>query len=207
MQHELKAEALLRAAVAAFNRQGFYQTSLDDIARQLGVTKAALYHYFPNKNALLAACFDRAMMVACEGVETARRTGRNGREKVVLMFRIYLERMIDDLGECMLLIEENALEPKERAELIAQRDEVEHAVRDFIREGISDGSIVSCDPKLATFLLFGAVNWVPKWFLRKGSWEHQQLAEAMTGMLDRMLSTTPAPRLATDIGRKGRADS
>src|SRR4051812_3590769 len=51
MQRELKREALLRAAVSAFNRQGFNQTSLEEIAQKLGVTKAALYYYFPTKNA------------------------------------------------------------------------------------------------------------------------------------------------------------
>ena len=59
--YEAKREALLREAASAFNRQGFHATSLEDIAQRLGVTKAALYHYFPNKQTLLMACFRKAM--------------------------------------------------------------------------------------------------------------------------------------------------
>lgn len=55
--HQLKREALLREAIAAFNQKGFHATSLGDIATSLGVTKAALYHYFPNKHALLFEAF------------------------------------------------------------------------------------------------------------------------------------------------------
>jgi TetR/AcrR family transcriptional regulator len=207
LQHELKREALLRAAIPAFNRRGFHQTSLDEIARKVGVTKAALYYYFPNKNALLAACLERAQSIAWQSLEQALRDGRNGREKITLMLRRYLENTIEDLGECMLLTEEHSLEARDRARLIEQRDETEKALRKLIAEGIEDGSIVPCNPKLAVFALLGAVNWVPKWFSRHGSWSHHQTAAAITEMLDRMLSTEPSPALVEDVGalRKGKS--
>ena len=108
-QREMKREALLRAAVSAFNRRGFSQTSLDEIAQNLGVTKAALYYYFPTKSALVAACFDRAMKVANESLAIAKRDGRDGREKLILMLRRYLRTMIGELNESLLLTEEHAL--------------------------------------------------------------------------------------------------
>jgi TetR/AcrR family transcriptional regulator len=101
----MKREALLRAAVSAFNRRGFSQTSLDEIAQNLGVTKAALYYYFPTKSALVAACFDRAMKVANESLAIAKRDGRDGREKLILMLRRYLRTMIGELNESLLLTE------------------------------------------------------------------------------------------------------
>ncbi len=81
MQREMKREALLRAAVSAFNRRGFAQTSLEEIAQSLGVTKAALYYYFPTKSALVAACFERAMRVANDSLTAAKRDGSNGRDE------------------------------------------------------------------------------------------------------------------------------
>jgi TetR/AcrR family transcriptional regulator len=69
--HDRWSEALLRAAVSAFNYRGFAQTSLDQIAQNLGVTKAARYYYFPTKSALVAACFDRAMKVASDSLAAA----------------------------------------------------------------------------------------------------------------------------------------
>jgi TetR/AcrR family transcriptional regulator len=204
--HEAKREALLREAAAAFNRQGIHATSLDDIARNLGLTKAALYHYFPNKNALLQACFDKAMAVAFDSLENARRVGTTGRDKLRLTLSGYLEQLIDELNCCVVLLEENALAPKERARLVQDRDRFEHALRDLVREGIGDGSIVPCDPKLAIFAILGALNWVPKWFREGGPWSARQLTEAFTELFDRALSSAPTQALTTDVGahRSGR---
>src|SRR5258708_17787646 len=149
--HEAKRGALLREAASAFTRKGFHAASLDDIAQKLGVTKAALYHYFPSKHALLRECFARAMEVCFLGLEQAQRAGRTGREKLFLTLRFYLKEMIDELSCCVVLTEENALLPEDHAKLLQERDRFEHALRELIREGIEDGSIVRCDPKLAVF--------------------------------------------------------
>src|SRR5258708_12485243 len=79
--YEAKREALLREAAAAFNRMGFHATSLDDIARNLGVTKAALYHYFPNKHPLLHACFGHAMEACFRNLPRPRGQRANGRQR------------------------------------------------------------------------------------------------------------------------------
>jgi TetR/AcrR family transcriptional regulator len=195
-QRDLKREALLRAAVSAFNRHGFHQTSLEEIAQKLGVTKAALYYYFPTKNALLTACFDEAMKIARESLARAKREGRNGREKAIIMLRRYLEAVTDELSQSLLLTADHALTPGERKRMVEQRDAFEKELRGLVREGIRDGSIVPCDPKLVIFLMLGAVHWVPKWFTPAGPWSHAQVAKATTDMLDRMLSTTPAGQMA-----------
>lgn len=199
MQREMKRAALLRAAVSAFNRRGFDQTSLDEIAQSLGVTKAALYYYFPTKSALVAACFERALKVANDSLAAAKRDGRNGREKLILMLRRYLKTMMGELNESLLLTEEHALTPSDRSKLIEERDAFERELRNLVKEGIRDGSIVPCDPKLAIFVMLGAVQWVPKWFTLKGAWTDAQVAAAISEMLDRMLSTSPAKQLTDNV--------
>lgn len=205
MQRELKREALLRAAMAAFHRQGFHETSLDEIAQRLGVTRAALYYYFQSKNDLLVACFERAMQLARDSLAKAKRDGAHGREKLILFFKRYLAIATDELGESLLLTEEQALEAEDRLKLIEERDRLERELRALVKEGIKDGSIVPCDPKLTIFLMLGAVNWVPKWFSRKGSWTNLQVAQAAAEMLDRMLSTAPPPKVTDDV-RKARVE-
>jgi TetR/AcrR family transcriptional regulator len=198
--HEAKRGALLREAASAFTRKGFHAASLDDIAQKLGVTKAALYHYFPSKHALLRECFARALEVGFEGLAAAEATGGNAREKLHNALRFYLKEMIDELSCCVVLTEENALLPDDYAELLQQRDRFEIALRDLIRAGIADGSIVPCDPKLTVFTILGAVHWVSKWFNQGGAWSADAVSTALTDLLDRMLSTTPVAALPTDIG-------
>lgn len=201
LRRALKREVLLKAAVAAFNRQGYHQTSLEEIGEQLGITKAALYYYFPSKAALLATCFDQAMDVSRRSLAQSRLVGSNGREHIIGFFRFYLENMAAQHEGFFLLTEDHALDAAQRARLIKQRDAIERQLRKFVTDGIKDGSIVRCDRKLAVFLLLGAVNWVPKWYSPKGRWTSGQLAYAVTEMLDRMLSTETERPLAPDVSR------
>src|SRR5690606_30650811 len=174
--HQLKRDALLREAIAAFNQKGFHATSVGDIATSLGVTKAALYHYFPNKHALLYEAFSEALRVGFEAVEKAEAAGRSGLEKLQTTIQEYLSVTLSELSRCLVITEEHALAADDRVKIVALRDKFEARLRGFVQEGIEDGSIIPCDPKLAIFSIFGAVNWVPKWYSNDGSWSNKQLA-------------------------------
>jgi TetR/AcrR family transcriptional regulator len=198
--HGIKRREVLREAAASFNFKGYHATSLTEIATSLGVTKAALYHYFPNKSSLLAACFEHAMEVAFASLERGRKQGRNGRDRLVLTITGYISQLIDELNCGVGLMEEQALEPGDRAKLVRQRDKFERALRALVREGIDDGSVVPCDPKLAIFVILGAMNWVPKWFKPSGAWKPEQLTLALGQIFDRALSSKPAGELPRDVG-------
>jgi TetR/AcrR family transcriptional regulator len=198
--HGIKRQEVLREAAASFNFKGYHATSLTEIATSLGVTKAALYHYFPNKNSLLAACFEHAMDVAFACLERGRKQGSNGRDRLVLTISGYVSQLIDELNCCVVLMEEQALEPGDRAKLVRQRDRFERALRALVKEGIDDGSVVPCDPKLAIFVILGAMNWVPKWFKPSGAWKPEQLTVALSQIFERALSSAPAAALPRDVG-------
>ncbi len=51
-------DAILRAAVNRFSRDGFRATSVADIAREAGVSGTLAFNYFPNKEALFLAAVD-----------------------------------------------------------------------------------------------------------------------------------------------------
>lgn len=194
---DAKRDAMLREASASFNRRGFHGTSLDDVAQQLGVTKAALYYYFPNKQSMLKACFDQVMEAAFANLERAKREGRNGREKLRLILTYFLEYIINDLNVSVTIMEEDTLSPEDMVTVKAERDRFEYALRDLVQEGIKDGSIVPCDPKLAVLTLLGTLNFVPRWFKPDGQWSSSQLAELMSDMLERMISSEPVAKLKT----------
>jgi TetR/AcrR family transcriptional regulator len=206
--HGIKRLEVLREAAASFNFKGYHATSMNEIAASLGVTKAALYHYFPNKNSLLAACFEYAMDAAFASLERARKVGRNGRERLVLTMSYYVAELLNELNCCVVLMEEQALEPEDHAKLVRQRDRFERALRAFVREGIEDGSVVPCDPKLAIFVILGAMNWVPKWFTPSGVWKSDQLNAALAQMFERLISSSPVAAMARDVGElPSRAES
>ena len=54
------ADRILDASFDAFGTRGYEATSLDDLARSLGIRKQTILYWFPSKDALLGACLDAA---------------------------------------------------------------------------------------------------------------------------------------------------
>lgn len=196
-QFDRKREVLLREAAASFNRRGYYGTSLAEIAKRLGVTKAALYTYVPSKEELLYYCHDAAMDSALECLHKAASAG-TGLQRLTRTLRQYLEMMLGREGGYVVLLEENAMKPAHMRAIVKRRDQFEQGLRQFIIDGIADGSIVPCNPKLAIFTVMGALNWARKWYRANGNWSGAQIAHGMTEMLERSLSATPCTQLLED---------
>ena len=195
-QTEMKRVSILREAARCFNRTGFQGTTMDHIAGQLAVTKAALYRYVQNKHEILFAIFNRGHDSGYANLDLADKTGINGLGKLRIALRGYLEDMIGKLGHSVVLLEENALLPEQSRSIIRRRDEAEKRFRSLVREGIDDGSIIPCDPKLAIFAVLGAISWVPKWYRDDGEWSAAHVAESLVDLILRSIAAPAGERKA-----------
>jgi TetR/AcrR family transcriptional regulator len=187
-QSDTKRKAIIREAARVFNRRGSHGTTLEDVAERLGVTKTALYRYVDNKNDLLCACHEEVMEIANDNLDIGERDGRNGLEKIQIAMTGYLRTMISDLGVPVLLLEE------------------EKRLRGLVELGVVDGSIVPTDPKLAVFMLLGAVHWVTKWFSPDGAWAGEDASAAPIELATRGLAAKPTRTLTSAIHRSSRID-
>jgi AcrR family transcriptional regulator len=193
-QYRLKRNAVLREAARAFNARGFHNTSLDDVAAVLGVTKAALYYYVRSKQEILYECHMMAYDLGAEALAYARAHGRDGLERAGLVARRFIELYTGEMGRFAVLSEHDALDGAQRAAVLARRDAFDHALRDLVEEGIADGSIRAVDAKLAVLFLMGAVNWMAtRWFRPDGPLSATEIA---AGFEDMFLAAIGARRAA-----------
>ncbi|MBX9588060.1 MAG: TetR/AcrR family transcriptional regulator [Hyphomonadaceae bacterium] len=183
-QFALKRRALLRQAARAFSEKGYHDTSLTDVAKALGVTKSALYYYVDDKQEILFECHKLSHDFGDQAIEYAEKHGRNGREKISLLVRTYLELLTSELGACAVLLEFNALTPANRKIIGRRRDTFEHYFRKLVQTGIADGSLRKVDPKLTVFFFMGAVNWLTRWFDPSGEHSGEHIAKEFAGLLD-----------------------
>ncbi|WP_410506802.1 TetR/AcrR family transcriptional regulator [[Mycobacterium] appelbergii] len=65
----------MRRATDLFIRQGYDTTSISDLAKDLGVSKSAIFHHFDGKEAILAAALDEALDGLDQVVTEARDPG------------------------------------------------------------------------------------------------------------------------------------
>jgi AcrR family transcriptional regulator len=54
---ELRKEEIFNAALFCFNQNGYYETSIDDIAAKAAITKGGIYHHFSSKKSLFIELF------------------------------------------------------------------------------------------------------------------------------------------------------
>lgn len=198
-QQEIKRKAIIRAAAQAFSRQGSHSVTLEDVAERLGVSKAALYRYIPNKHALILACQDEALEIAAQAMERASAEQSTGLAKIRRSLQLYLLDTMEQLGVPALILEDNALRGDDALRILQKRDIYEKQMRALVIEGHADGSILPVEPKMAVFMVLGAIHWVAKWYRPDGSWSPEMVADTIAALATRALDPTPAATLAVSF--------
>ena len=185
---ERRREAIIRAAATAFNREGFHNTSMDDLVTALNTSKPTLYQFFENKQKLLYACHQHAMDHGEAALALAHRDGKNGREKLAIFSRRYMHGVMDDFGSCAVLTDVDALLGADRAAAIERRARISAATKQLIEEGLRDGSFTSVDSKLATLFVLSVVNWILVWYRPDGDRTRDEIVEAFIAMIENGLT-------------------
>jgi AcrR family transcriptional regulator len=180
---KIKREAVLKEAGRAFNRSGYHNTSLDDVAKVLQVSKGTLYNYVKDKQEILMECQRMAIAIGERAFEIAEERGGTGADILRNVLTHYILLLTEELGASAVLMEVDALRPKDRAEVVEHRNRFERRYIAAIQRGIKDGSIRTVDPKLAVFTFMGAINWISRWYQPEGRLSGSQIAESMTDLL------------------------
>jgi AcrR family transcriptional regulator len=167
-KRERRRGQILHAALRAFRERGFHATTLDDIATQVGVRKTALYHYFPDKEAILYRCHRDSLAEVSRLVARARGHSVSAADRLRQVIREHVRVMTETLEGSPLAFEVTALAPERQAEIIAARDQYERELRELVAEGIAAGEFRPMDPKVVTFAILGAINWIARWYRPEG---------------------------------------
>ena len=199
--HAVKREAVVRAAARAFNERGFHNTSLDDIAAALGVSKPTVYYYVESKEHLLFECFLAGLEGIREGFRRAEKSGLPGRDRLAAVIRHYAQAVASEFGWCMVRAEDQDLGPELRGRIRALKSEIDQGIRRLVAEGIRDGSIAPCDPKMTAFAVAGALNWIAQWYRGNQPMSSVEIADAFVGIFERGL----LPREAAPLPQARRA--
>jgi len=173
---------ILRAALRAFRTQGYHETTLADIATRLGVRSPALYHYFPDKEAILYACHRESLAELRRIVLEARTRGAVA-DRLAYVISEHVRVMTDTLEGSPLAFEVTALSPARRRAVIAARDRYERDLRRLIAQGVADGTFRPVDPKVAAFAMLGAINWIARWYRAGGELAAPDLGAAFADYL------------------------
>lgn len=175
-------ESVLSIAVAVFNERGYDGTSMEDLARALGVTKSAIYYHVPGKEQLLARALDRALDGLFELAADERAATGPAIDRLEWVVRQSVRLLIDRLPYVTLLLRVRGNSLTEQAAL-ERRREFDAFVSHLVKEAAAEGGIrADLDPALVTRLLFGTVNSITEWYRPARGASADDLADALVKM-------------------------
>jgi AcrR family transcriptional regulator len=163
---EERRQQIVDAAAGLFDRAGYPNTSMEDIAAEVGVAKPTLYHYFPSKDALLLEIHEEFIDLLTRQ-HAERVAAQLGPEQLLLeIMADILELMRTHRGHVRVFFEHHReLPPQARAASRVKRDAYHEAVVQIFRDGTAAGVFRDVDPELAAKAMFGMCNWAYQWYM------------------------------------------
>jgi len=142
---EERREQIIIAAMAVFVRLGFHEARMDDIVKQSGLSKGALYWYFKSKDDIIAAIMDRFIDREMQGLEEALQLQSPVSEKLLKLNEAILEEMRSMIGLMPIMYEFYAVGMRKkhvRKALLKYFRPTQKLLAELIQQGIDSGEFV-----------------------------------------------------------------
>ena len=178
---------ILMGAARAFAHGGYDATNMDQIARECGLAKGHIYHYFRSKEEIFTEIrtdavnrlIERLAAIAPAAAKDPELALRRAISAVIA--RIFDEEERHELG----LPDPVSLSSENRKRIRALGRSYEQMFANIVRRGIDQGVFVPGDPKLMTFVILRAAFTVAQWYRAGGKWKPQWIVEQVTEQLVR----------------------
>ncbi len=174
-QFAAKRRSVILSAASAFRRRGYHNTSMVDIAKSLGLTKAALYYYVKNKEEILFESHVMTYDSMDEILKSYARTSLSGLETLEAIFRDFVELLTQ--SGVSLLTDVDSLKGDWEVQILKRRNKIERRVVDVVKRGQAGGTIRAGDPRLYVFFFMGALNWLNAWYDIEGRLDANDIAD------------------------------
>ena len=194
---------ILRAAAAVFRRRGYHGASVDQIASALNMAPGNLYYYFRNKEEILYACHDFSLGLILKELKDVEESELPPDRQMHRLIVAFVHLFIDVLHGTAWTLEVEALSPPLLKKVIVKRDRIDKGFRKIINDGIKADLFARRDAKLVSFVIFGAINWIPRWYDPAGRATSHEIAQVFADYLVAGLQRTGRVSLTAVSG--GRA--
>jgi AcrR family transcriptional regulator len=180
--------------------RGYAETSLRDVAAELGLSKGTVVHHFASKEALLgevhAAYFERRFAETdFINAELARPPSR-----LVAMIYALLAAHRDDRSASLATQRElvRYFDGELNDYVRNQRERYTRLMVDVLRDGIEQGSLGETDPTMTALQIFGMCNYAWTWYRADGKRTAEEIARLFARNILVGLIREPGPDCALD---------
>ncbi len=184
---ERRRQEILQRATECFDRKGYANATLDDIARAVGIKREGIYYYFKNRAQILLEIIEPQSIALVDGIVAIVENPELGpREKFHAAIRNHLERFDRYCLEMTVSTRDGRFdgEPEVRDAMVRIWKAYETEWARLIAEGQANGDFrMIGDPKMLAFGILGMCNWLARWYDPRKSVTIDNLIESYTELL------------------------
>jgi TetR/AcrR family transcriptional regulator, cholesterol catabolism regulator len=173
--YDEKLQRILKTAAEIFADKGYHQASIRDIARETKVSLSGLYYYFDSKEELLFLIQDHAFGTLLTNLEGMLAGVEDPVRRLRILIENHLRFFTGNMAEMKVLSHEaRALEGEFRRKVNAKKRRLTEMAMEILKEVNPESEI---DLRVATFSLFGMMNWLYNWYRDDQDVPVEKLAE------------------------------
>jgi AcrR family transcriptional regulator len=194
-RYDQKLELILRSAARIFAEKSYHSTSMRDIARSTGVSLAGLYHYCKSKEELLFLIQDHCFGRVLQRLEERLSGESDPTTKLRIFIDNHLSFFAANMAEMKVLSHEaESLGGDLHEHVSSRKRQYTRRARKIISEvqqaagperaSRGNGRLKKAsrpvDTTVATYALFGMMNWIYNWYDPRGKLSVSQLVDNIT---------------------------
>jgi TetR/AcrR family transcriptional regulator, cholesterol catabolism regulator len=179
-----RLEEVLQSAANIFFAKGFHATSIEDVARDVGMLKGSLYYYIKSKDDLLF----RLLLAGIEDSDAfiARQIDPHGEpmEQLERAIRAQIDYIIRNRVQVGLFLHEfDSLSGKRQHKLISVMSRYNSRFVELVRRAQEEGKLIHGEPWIIVNGILGMCNWLYRWY----DADQMTDSEAIKGIFLRMI--------------------
>ncbi len=200
-RYDQKLEFILRTSARIFAEKSYHSTSMRDISRATGVSLAGLYHYCKSKEELLFLIQDHCFGRVLEQLDKRLKGISDPFEKLRVFIDNHLSFFAANMAEMKVLSHEaESLGGDLHEHVSTKKEKYARLARKILREIHEQRQVKhQIDLTVATYALFGMMNWIYNWYDPRGKLSVSQLVDNISRLfLSGFLSQEDAPSALAD---------
>ena len=184
-RYDQKLEFILRTSARIFAEKGYHSTSMREISRETGVSLAGLYHYCKSKEELLFLIQDNCFGHVLDRIERQLQETSEPIAKLHIVIENHLSFFAANMAEMKVLSHEaDSLAGELHEHVSSKKQQYTKLVRGILSEVQQGrpGGGQRVDLTVATYAMFGMMNWIYNWYDPKGKLSVHELVGNITSV-------------------------
>lgn len=169
---------ILERAAAVFAKSGYASSSINDLSDATDLSRGALYHYFPSKEAILCKILDNHLHRFLDVIEQAMRPNGSAIDQLRAVTRAIVGLNSQSPNEQILLLNDlNQLSPEDRERITDLERRILDRLSDLLIRVDSAARITPLNKRVYTMMYLGIINYTFAWYDPKGRVKPAQYAD------------------------------